>query len=117
MRPATDARSPWLGALPLVLLTLLALAAPASAQWTQVLDVTASDVFAVATNGDTIVAGADSFAYVSTNAGATWKRSVRVAAGVTSVRRGRIRNRRRYARTHRLSTPGPGVVVSRHLRH
>jgi hypothetical protein len=74
--------------------------------------VTASDVFSVSTNGDTIVAGADSFAYVSTNAGATWKRSVGVAAGVSSVRRVRIRNGRLYVGTGRFETSGQGVFVS-----
>src|SRR5262249_14184057 len=70
------------------------------------------DVFAVSTNGDTVVAGADSFTYVSTNAGATWKRSEKVAAGVTSVRRGRIHNGRLYAGTGRFQTSGQGVFVS-----
>src|SRR5262245_2462047 len=105
-------RSPWPGA---IAVALAALAAPALAQWTQVPDITASDVFAVATNGDTIVAGADSFAYISTNAGATWKRSVKVAAGVTSVRRVRIHNGRLYAGTDRFDGPGQGVFVSDNL--
>jgi hypothetical protein len=110
MRSATDTlRFLQLGA---IAIALVALVAPASAQWTQVPGVTASDVFSVSTNGDTIVAGADSFAYVSTNAGAAWKRSVRVAAGVTSVRRVRIRNGRLYAGTGRFETSGQGVFVS-----
>src|SRR5262247_494515 len=108
MRSATDTlRSLWLGAV-----ALAALVAPAWAQWTQVPDVTASDVFSVWTNGDTIVAGADSIAYVSTNAGATWKRSEKVAAGVTSVRSVRIHNGRLYAGTNRFDSPGQGVFVS-----
>ncbi len=113
MRSATDT----LGSLRLgaIALVLVALAAPASAQWTQVPDVMASNVFSVSTNGDTIVAGADSFAYVSTNAGANWKRSARVAAGVTSVRRVRISNGRLYAGTDRFDGPGQGVFVSDNL--
>ncbi len=96
----------------LALPALAAVVAPASAQWTQVPDIVASDVFAVSTTGDTIVAGADSFAYVSTIAGVTWKRSVKVAAGVTSVRRVRIHNGRLYAGTDRFDSPGQGVFVS-----
>src|SRR5262249_7195015 len=91
---------------------LAALVAPASAQWTQVPGVSASDVFSVWTRGDTIVAGADSFAYVSTDAGVTWKRSAIVAAGVTSVRSVRIHNGLLYAGTGRFETLGQGVFVS-----
>jgi len=113
MRPATDTRLPlWLGAIAVVLVAPVALVAPAWAQWTQVPGVTASNVFSVSTIGDTIVAGADSVAYVSTNAGVTWKRSVRVAAGVTSVRRVRVHNGRLYAGTDRFDSPGQGVFVS-----
>jgi hypothetical protein len=113
MRSATATlRSLRLGAIAIAVVAVVALVAPASAQWTQVPGVTASDVFSVATNGDTIVSGADSFVYVSTNAGATWKRSVSVAAGVTSVRRVRIRNGRIYAGTGRFETSGQGVFVS-----
>jgi len=91
---------------------LFLLPAAAAAQWAQVPQVVASDVFSVWTKGDTIVAGADSFAYVSTNAGATWKRSTKVAAGVTSVSRVRVRNGRLYAGTNRFDTLGQGVFVS-----
>src|SRR5262245_19943318 len=95
-----------------VVFALVVFASPARAQWTQVPGVVASDVFSVWTKGDTIVAGADSFAYVSTNAGATWKRSARVAAGVTSVSRVRVRNGRLYAGTNRFDTLGQGVFIS-----
>jgi hypothetical protein len=94
----------------LMLFALLGPATPASAQWTQVPEVSAGDVFSVWTKGDTIVAGADSFAYVSTNAGATWKRSTKVAAGVLEVSRVRVRNHRLYA-----GTMGQGVFVSDNL--
>src|SRR5262245_52221830 len=90
----------------IALVAFVTLAGPASAQWMQVPGVTASDVFSVWSSGDTIVAGADSVAYISTNAGATWKRSMRVAAGVTSVRRVKIRNGRLYAGTRRFASPG-----------
>jgi len=89
-----------------------ALARSAEAQWTKVPGIQASDVFSVWTKGDTILAGADSVAYISTNAGNTWKRSARVAAGVTSVRDLKIRNGRLYAGTGRFDTPGQGVFVS-----
>jgi hypothetical protein len=94
------------------LLALVTLATPATAQWTQVPDIQASDVFSVSTKDDTILVGADSVAYISTNAGDTWKRSASVAAGVTSVRDVKIRNGRLYAGTGRFDTPGQGVFVS-----
>ena len=53
-------------ALALALATLGS--APASAQWTRVLALPQSDIFSVWTNGDTITAGAESTAFVSTNA-------------------------------------------------
>jgi hypothetical protein len=99
----------------LTLLILAALAAPASAQWTQVPDIIASDVFAVWANGDTIVVGADSVVYISRNSGGTWKRSARVAAGVTSVRDVKFRNGRLYAGTGRFQTSGQGVFISDNL--
>jgi len=86
---------------------LLALTTPASAQWTRVTELPATDVFTVWVNGDTIAAGADTAVYVSTDAGATWKRSAKVAVGVTDVRAAFIRNRRLYA-----GADGQGVFVS-----
>ena len=91
--------------LPVLLLALFA--SPAAAQWTQVPQVPASDVFSVFANGDTIVAGADSFAYSSTNAGLNWKKSVKVAAGVPAVETVLLRNGRIYA-----GTINHGVFVS-----
>jgi len=82
-------------------------AVPAWAQWSRVLDVPASDIFSVYANGDTLAAGADTAVYVSTNAGATWKRSARVAAGVTEIHAVWVRNGRIYAGTF-----GQGVFVS-----
>jgi hypothetical protein len=84
-----------------------ALAAPAVAQWTPISAVPASDVFSVWANGDTIAAGADTAVYVSTNAGATWKRSARVAPGVSAINGVWVRNGRLYA-----GTLGQGVFVS-----
>src|SRR5262249_14065449 len=94
----------------LLALSLLVLAQPASAQWTRVTEVPADVMFNVWVNGDTIAASSDSTVYVSTNAGVTWKGSVPVAAGMTSVERVRMRNGRLYA-----ATRGQGVFVSDHL--
>jgi hypothetical protein len=96
----------------LVLAAHVALATSATAQWTQVPEIQASDAFSVSTKGDTILVGADSVAYISVDAGNTWKRSARVAAGVTSVRDVKIRNGRLYAGTGRFDTVGQGVFVS-----
>lgn len=90
-----------------VLWGLLLAAVPAAAQWTRIPDVPASDVFSVWANGDTIAAGADTAVYVSTNGGATWKRSARVAAGVNTINGVWVRNGRLYAGTF-----GQGVQVS-----
>lgn len=88
-------------------MTLAAVARPASAQWTRVSDVPQVTLNAVSVNGDTIVTSGDSLVYVSTNAGATWKTSSKVASGLLSVQRVRMRNGRIYAGTERK-----GVFVS-----
>jgi hypothetical protein len=91
----------------LVVFALHVTALPASAQWTQVLDVSGTDMFSMFANGDTIAAGGDSLVHLSTDAGATWKTTVKVAAGVTSVQGVWVRNGRLYAGTF-----GQGVFVS-----
>jgi hypothetical protein len=91
----------------LVLFGLLVAAGPAAAQWTRIPDVSASDVFSVWANGDTIAAGADTAVYVSTDAGTTWKRSSKVAPGVSTINGVWVRNGRLYAGTF-----GQGVLVS-----
>ena len=93
----------------LVALSLFAVT-PAWAQWSRVPDLPASDIFSVYANGDTLAAGADTAVYVSTNAGATWKRSARVAPGVTEIHAVWVRNGRIFAGTH-----GQGVFVSNDL--
>lgn len=85
----------------------LVLAAPASAQWSPVTGIPATGVFSVWANGDTIAAGADTTVYVSTTGGATWHRSAKPVAGVTSIQALWIRNGRLYAGTF-----GQGVHVS-----
>jgi photosystem II stability/assembly factor-like uncharacterized protein len=82
-------------------------ASPAAAQWTRVTALPATDMFSVFAKGDTIAAGADTAVYVSTNAGATWKRSAKVAPGVTGIVALWVRNGRIFAGTH-----GQGVFVS-----
>src|SRR5512143_3460645 len=94
-----------------VVLTIIALltasAIPASAQWTRVEAVPAVNICAVWANGDTITAGSDSTAFVSTDAGETWTPTAKVAAGVTMVEAVRMHNGRLYAGTY-----GQGVFVS-----
>lgn len=82
-------------------------AAPASAQWIPVGALPARDVFSVQTLGDTIVAGTDTSVFVSTNAGAIWRRSTKPAPGVALIGAVLILNRRLYAGTF-----GQGVLVS-----
>jgi photosystem II stability/assembly factor-like uncharacterized protein len=82
-------------------------AAPASAQWIRVAALPASDVFSVRTVADTIVAGTDTSVFVSTNAGATWRRSSKPASEVNLVGAVLMLNRRLYAGTF-----GQGVFVS-----
>lgn len=88
-------------------LVFLAVASSAHAQWTRIEDVPITSIYSVWARGDTITATADSVVYISTNGGASFKNSVPVAAGVTSVQAARMRNGRLYAGTF-----GQGVFVS-----
>jgi hypothetical protein len=90
-----------------VLAALLLLPSAAPAQWSQVADIPSRDVFTVWANGDTLVAGADTVVYISTNAGTTWKRSVPVAPGIQQVHTSLIHDGRLYA-----GTDVQGVFVS-----
>jgi photosystem II stability/assembly factor-like uncharacterized protein len=85
-------------------------AAPASAQWTPVEAIPATELFSAFSNGDTVVAGADTAVYVSTNGGSTWQRSSKPAAGVGAITALWVRNGRIYAGTF-----GQGVFVSDNL--
>lgn len=91
----------------LAMLVALAGAAPAQAQWAPVPGIPAGPIFTVWANGDTIVAGADSVVFISLNAGATWARSAKPVAGVSSIQAVWVRNGRLYAGTF-----GQGVHVS-----
>ena len=86
---------------------LLAGAWPASAQWTRVTDIPATQLFSLKTVGDTIAVGADTALFLSTNGGVSWLRSAKPAASVTSIQAVLIRNGRLYAGTF-----GQGVHVS-----
>jgi len=90
-----------------LVLAIVATAPPAFAQWTRVTAVPETTIFSVWANGDTIAAGADTIAYVSTDAGATWKPSAMIAPGLFSVEAVRMRRGRLYAGTRRQ-----GVFVS-----
>ena len=87
---------------------VLALApTPAAAQWTRVDAVPAEAVITVRSFGDTLVAGTASLAYVSTDAGSTWRPSAPLPAGVHLVQALLVRNGVLYA-----GTGGGGVFVS-----
>jgi len=76
----------------------LAIVQPASAQWTAVAEVPATNtIFSVWANGDTIVAGADESVFLSTDSGATWRHSATVASGTIQINAARMRNGRLYA--------------------
>jgi hypothetical protein len=86
---------------------LLAAVSPASADWTPISAVPASTMFTVGAKGDTIVAGADTSVFVSTNGGASWKGSSKPTAKVAAIDAVLMRNGRLYA-----GTLGQGVFIS-----
>src|SRR5215472_8447754 len=86
---------------------LAGVAAPASAQWIRVGALPARDVFCVRSKADTIAAGVDTALFVSTDAGATWRRSSKPVAGISEVVAVWILNHRLY-----VGTFGQGVFVS-----
>jgi hypothetical protein len=88
------------------LLGLLA-AAPAAAQWTRVLDLPATNVSTLSAKGDTIVAGASVFVYVSIDGGASWRVPSQPAPAVSPIAAVRVQNGKLYA-----GTSGTGVFVS-----
>ena len=86
-----------------------ALAGPAAAQMTRITAIPPHDVYALRILGDTIVAGVDTAAFVSTDAGASWQLTSRVAPA-TLVFAVLMRNGRLYA-----GTSGQGVFISDNL--
>src|SRR5262245_60625838 len=95
-----------LGLLALALVGLSA-AAPAHAQWSRVTDLPVREMFSIRAKGDTVVVGADTAVFVSTNGGATWKRSAKPVAGVAAITALWIQNGRLT-----IGTFGQGVFVS-----
>ena len=89
------------------LIALAALAPPASAQWTRVLDVPSTDVFSVTSNGDTLAVAQVSTVSVSIDTGVTWKTSAVVAPNLNRVRTVLVDRGRLYA-----GTDNQGVFVS-----
>jgi hypothetical protein len=89
-------------------LFLLAGTAPAHAQWTRVPEVPVTNVIRVFAKGDTVLAGTFDALYISTDAGATWKKSVRGAGSAFAiVQAAGVRNHRLF-----VGTGGQGVFVS-----
>jgi hypothetical protein len=86
---------------------VLLAAAPASAEWTRVLDLPVTNVFSLFSNGDTLAAGVDTAVYFSTNGGAGFRASTKPTPAVTSIPGLWVRNGRIYAGTF-----GQGVFVS-----
>src|SRR5262245_6926288 len=93
----------------LAALALAVLAAPSYAQWSRVTELPARDMFTVFANADTIVAGADTLAFVSTDGGATWRPTSRPGSGF-HIQAARLRNGRLF-----VGTAGQGVFVSNDL--
>src|SRR5262249_43888948 len=94
----------------LVAVALAIFAVPASAQWTRVPQVPPVTLLSVSVNGDTLVASADTVVFVSTDAGATWKRSAKVTTDGLQGQRAKMHNGRLDASTRRK-----GVFVSNNL--
>ena len=93
----------------LTAIALCAAASPAAAQWTRVDAVPSGFVVAVRSFGDTIVAGTTTLAYVSTDAGASWRSSQPAQVGV-AIQSVLVRNGTLY-----VGTSGLGVFVSANL--
>jgi photosystem II stability/assembly factor-like uncharacterized protein len=93
-----------------MVLCVLAAAEPASAQFSPVAGLPATEMFSAASNGDTVAVGADSIVFVSTSAGMTWSRSAKPVAAVTSIQAVLVHDRRLYAGTF-----GQGIYVSDNL--
>jgi len=93
--------------LAVLALGLLATATPASAEWTRVTDVPATELFSIWANGDTIAAGADTVIYLSIDSGLSWRRSSKPVADVAAIEAIWMRNGRLY-----VGTFGQGAFTS-----
>lgn len=89
-----------------IALGLCAATSPAAAQWSPVAAVPATFVLTVRAQGDTIVAGTLTLAYVSTDAGASWQPTAQIGGGVP-IQTALVRNGTLYA-----GTAGLGVYTS-----
>jgi hypothetical protein len=94
----------------LPLLAMLTLATPATAQWSRVEEIPAGNIFSIDVRQDTIVAGAATAVFVSTDGGSTWRRSAPLAPAVAVVDAVRLHEGVLYA-----GTLGQGVFVSHDL--
>jgi hypothetical protein len=103
--PSAAARSAAAAAVLVVALT--AGVGPATAQWTRVTQIPAADMWSVFAAGDTVAAGSDTVAYVSTDGGGSWTVSDRVGPAVLSVEALRFHAGRLYAGSY-----GQGVYAS-----
>ena len=97
----------WAAAVALPLGILVCGARPARAQWSRVDAVPSTQIFSLFSQADTIVAGADTSVFLSTDRGTSWTASRKIAAGVQVVSAVLFRNGRLYAGTF-----GQGVFVS-----
>ncbi len=105
--PTIPRRVPALLALVAALFATLAAPGAARAAWTRVSGIPALDVYSLRVQGDTLLAGADTALYLSTDAGATWRRTARFTPGFQSVEAAWMHHGRIYA-----GTLGAGVYVS-----
>src|SRR4029077_18327843 len=76
-------------------------------QWTRVTRLPVSDVFSLSVQGDTLVAGVDTCAFVSTDAGLHWRATSRPTQSPALVFATRVHDGRLYA-----GTASQGVFVS-----
>ena len=88
-------------------LPLILFAGTAHAQWSRVDEVPSTQIFSLFSRADTIVAGADTSLFLSTDGGTSWAGSRKITAGVHAVTAVLYRNGRLYAGTF-----GQGVFVS-----
>jgi hypothetical protein len=80
---------------------------PAQAQWSRITEIPPAQLFSLFTNADTIVAGADTSLFLSTDGGATWQGTRRPVAGVQAMTAALLHDGRVFAGTF-----GQGVFVS-----
>jgi hypothetical protein len=90
-----------------VVVVMLGGVAPARAQWTPVDGIPANPIYTIWSKGDTVLAGADTCAFVSTDAGVHWRATSRPSPVATALLAVRLHHGRLYAGTF-----GQGIFVS-----